>query len=130
MLAHYQYQYSIDIASHFSEPNDEPLEFEITKSPPGATNDFLQLQLNSTHIFFDNMTSNDLVGNYTVTVSVGDGHAHPSLPNFTFDVCILYNNPPTLQTTPTQPSSVTVGKLWSYSFLKSWAIDPDGNPIT
>ena len=101
----------------------------MTKTPNTATESWLYIFNNSTHLIFSGNPSNINAGNLSATVLVDDGHGL-STNNFILDFCVKINNPPVLVGSPTIVPGQVVGSTWNYAFQHSWVTDADGHPLT
>lgn len=101
----------------------------MTKIPAGLVSSWLIKDINATHLNFSGNPDNTLSGNFTVTITVDDGHNRTANPSFSFEVCIYINQLPSLVQTPPAIPNVTVGFNSTYQFQKAWVADPDGDPV-
>ena len=123
------YSYPLLLSTYFNEPEGETLIFTLTKTPNTATESWLFIFNNSTHLTFSGNPSSINIGNLTANVLVDDSHGI-STTNFTLDFCVRANTAPDKIGNPTFMPNATVGLMWNYDFLHSWVTDADGDSLT
>lgn len=129
-FSHNNLNYAIPLSTHFSDAENEYLQFHMVKNPNTYQSAWLYSFNNSTHLVVAGYPVNDQSGNITVTVTVDDGHNRTANPIFTFQACVIGNDKPVLVGTPLPMPDVAVGQSFTYQFQKSWVSDPEGDPIT
>ena len=85
---------------------------------------------NATHIIFHGTPNNTQFGNFTITLTLDDGHDDVNDTDANFTLCVTENQEPELVGTPDSASNGQVGFDWQYEFTKAWMNEVESETLT